>query len=481
MAHPPRERLIAFGLGRLGDDGTDAVERHLRQCEDCCETLLDLADDTFVGLVKASARVASNPGGGQDRASDHDSAASTDATLLEPASSLPTAELPTAELPVELQGHPRYRIMEEIGRGGMGIVYRAEHLLMGRPVAIKLIHPRLVSHPQTVERFRREVKAAAKLSHSNIVAAFDAEQAGNVHFLVMEYVPGTDLASTVRRHGPLGVSAACECVRQTAMGLQHAHEKGMVHRDIKPHNLIFTPAGQIRILDFGLAGLVEEEALSTAGATPDELDFPPAAGPLTRLGAVMGTPDYIAPEQLIDSHSADIRADIYSLGCTLYFLLTGRPPFPGESSLQRLKARLDTTPPALHQVRREVPRALSAVALRMLARDPAVRFQTPGDVAAALAPFAAPARRPILWRGLVATAGLMLAGTVWITRSSLVKNEVARVAPHPAERGAEKPLRSPAAPRTDTAPVELLRETGRLAGHTEPILALAFSADGERL
>ena len=199
-----------------------------------------------------------------------------------------------SELPAELQEHPRYRIVERIGSGGMGDVYRAEHRLMNRSVALKLINSQLVKHPLAVERFRREVQAAARLTHPNIVTAFDAEQAGDVHFLAMEFVEGTDLATVVQQRGALPVAEACDCILQAAEGLQHAHEKGMVHRDIKPHNLMLSPNGQVRILDFGLAGFATESAiLEVDTGVGTEGDTTPLH--LTTFGSVMGTPDYIAP------------------------------------------------------------------------------------------------------------------------------------------------------------------------------------------
>ena len=431
LNHPPKDQLIAFGQGKLAADESSSVEQHLEVCRECCETLLDLKDDTFVGLVKIAqpsiavpdpprwASVRTDPGADASCVG-HDSAHS--ATLLVQSGEAVCVE----ELPAELQDHPRYRIVELIGRGGMGNVYRAEHRLMNRPVAIKLINSQLIRQPQAVERFRREVQAAAKLTHPNIVTAYDAEQAGEVHFLVMEFVEGTDLASVVKHRGPMSVVEACECIRQAAEGLQHAHEKGMVHRDIKPHNLMLSAEGQVRILDFGLAGFVTESVVVDAASVQTSQNADAGSvghGHLTMAGSVMGTPDYIAPEQAKDAHSADIRADIYSLGCTLHFLLTGKPPFVSDSIIAKLKAHAELVPESLTKLRGDVPQELSNVVARMMAKKAAERFQTPAAVAEALAPFAKPAASPPKRRARTLVAVLcmgvaaLLAGVIFVQTS----------------------------------------------------------------
>ncbi|HSG69626.1 MAG TPA: protein kinase, partial [Planctomycetaceae bacterium] len=287
------------------------------------------------------------------------------------------------DLPASLADHPRYRIVDLLGKGGMGDVYQAEHIVMNRPVALKIINRELVKKSQAVERFRREVHAAARLSHPNIVTAHDAEQAGELHFLVMEFVDGIDLSRLVKERGALPVHEACDYARQAALGLQHAHEQGMVHRDIKPHNLMVTADGTVKILDFGLAGFATESALMEAeeseGAGSDSIPLH-----LTTVGSVMGTPDYIAPEQACDAHSADIRADVYSLGCTLYFLLTGQPPHNATTVIEKLQAHAEHEPPAIESIRVDVPDELAEVIRRMMAKDPKDRFQTPQELADAL-------------------------------------------------------------------------------------------------
>ena len=243
------------------------------------------------------------------------------------------------DIPAPLAEHPRYEIVRLIGKGGMGDVYEARHRMMERTVALKIIKQELMRKPEAVDRFHREVKAAAQLAHPNVVTAYDAEQAGDVHFMVMEFVDGVDLSQMVKDRGALPVAEACDYIRQAAIGLQHAHERGMVHRDIKPHNLMVTADGTVKILDFGLASLAPE-----AIADADTVE---ARGDLTAAGAIMGTPDFISPEQADDARQADIRSDIYSLGATLYFLLSGRPPFAEGSVMHKLKSHAQVEPEPL--------------------------------------------------------------------------------------------------------------------------------------
>jgi serine/threonine protein kinase len=276
------------------------------------------------------------------------------------------------DVPTELADHPRYRVVRRLGGGGMGTVYEVEHRVMQRRVALKVIKRAYLDSPAAVERFRREVRAAARLSHPNIVTAFDAEHAGDTHFLVMEYVEGTTLGRLVQQGGPLPVAQACDYVRQAALGLQHAHRKGMVHRDVKPDNLMLTPDGTVKVLDFGLASL-------TADSEASGLSHP---------DAIMGTPDYMAPEQAQEAHTADNRADVYSLGCTLYYLLTGEVPYPASTTLRRILAHRERPVPPVRGKRPDVLVELAAVVARLLAKKPKERYQTCGELAAALAPFA---------------------------------------------------------------------------------------------
>jgi serine/threonine protein kinase len=272
-----------------------------------------------------------------------------------------------------------YRVRERLAEGAMGQVFKAWHPQLRRAVAIKMMHGALVASGKARERFHREVRLAAQLDHPNIVRARDADEVDSRLFLVMDFVEGTNLAAIVRAQGPLPIAEALDCARQTALGLQHAFERGIVHRDIKPSNLMAVGGvpTTIKILDFGLARF-ESEGDEEAGRR------------LTQFGKILGTIDYISPEQAADSRSADIRADIYSLGCTLYFLLTGKPAFPGNDLVAKLLARQDNDPPSVRVLRPEVAPALDAVLRKLMARRPEDRYQTPAEAADALRQCTAP-------------------------------------------------------------------------------------------
>jgi len=266
----------------------------------------------------------------------------------------------------------QYRLLEQIGAGGMGAVYRADHIRLKKRVAVKLLPPDRMADATAVARFQREMEVVGQLDHPNIVRATDAGEADGTHFLVMEFIEGMNLSQVVKWCGPLLLAEACELIRQVALGLQHAHENGLVHRDIKPQNLMLTAKGEVKVLDLGLALLRNDRFLP---------------GGLTGSGQVMGTADYMAPEQWEDSHRVDIRADIYSLGCTLYFLLTGWPPFggPGKDSIVRkMAAHLRDDPVALHPS----VAAAGEILIRLLAKEPAHRPQTPDEVVRELTPLA---------------------------------------------------------------------------------------------
>jgi len=344
-----------------------------------------------------------------------------------------------------------YVVLERLGAGGTGQVFKARHQHMQRVVALKVIRPELLADADVVSRFHREIQVASQVSHPNVVHAYDAGDIGGAQTLVLEYVEGISLDQLVKESGPLPVPVACDYMRQTALGLQHIHECGLIHRDIKPSNLLVTgregatngkgkkPATGItthhglsiqqtvKILDLGLARLHRgrESRESTT---------------ITSAGAVtMGTPDYMAPEQALDLHAADIRADIYSLGCTLYFLLTGKPPFGGGTLAQKLMRHQQAEPPPLAKQRGGLPAGLERIVRKMLAKRPEDRYQTPGEVASALEQFTGAAtvrfpvatatilgrrRRPRWLVPLAGAAALLLGGTLlWWALSGSVRTD----------------------------------------------------------
>lgn len=262
-----------------------------------------------------------------------------------------------------------YVLLDKIGQGGMGAVYKAEHRRMQRTVAIKTLPPALLKNPDAAARFQREVVAAAKLEHQNIVAAYDADQANGAHFLVMQYVDGSDLSALVKKNGPLPVAQAVNYILQAAKGLEFAHGEGVVHRDIKPANLLLDKKGTVKILDVGLARI--------QGHTANQAE-------LTGTGAVMGTVDYMAPEQALSTKHADARADIYSLGCSLYYLLTARAAYDGDSLMAKLLAHRENPIPILRSLRSDVPESVEAVFQKMVAKKVQDRYQTMGAVIADL-------------------------------------------------------------------------------------------------
>jgi serine/threonine protein kinase/WD40 repeat protein len=265
-----------------------------------------------------------------------------------------------------------YALLERIGQGGMGQVFKARHVRLRRIVALKVIRRDRVGGLDAVRRFQRELLMAGQLTHPHIVEAYDAGEEGGTYYFVMEYVEGESLGAIVKRDGPLPVELACEYTRQAALGLQHASDRGLVHRDIKPSNLLLARAsGTIKLLDLGLALI--------RGTAEGELST------LTATGMLLGTPDFMAPEQTWDPHAVDVRADLYSLGCTFYYLLTGAVPFPGGAVGRKLLGHQTEEPVPVEQLRPEVPRGVAAVVRRLMAKRPEDRFQTPAELAETLA------------------------------------------------------------------------------------------------
>jgi WD40 repeat protein/serine/threonine protein kinase len=344
---PPQSALEALANGQLPADELARLASHVETCADCMQTLADLEHraDPLVSDLRRELRAASG------------------------------VSTPTAVAAGRRIG--QYELLEELGKGGMGAVYKAVHTRLKRMVAIKVLPPERMHVPGIVQRFQREMEAVGKLQHPHIVQATDAGEADGQHYLVMEFVDGIDVGRLVAATGPLGIANACEIARQAALGLAHAHRHGMVHRDIKPSNLMVSREGQVKVLDLGLALLQ---------------DSPTCDLTLTSRDQVLGTVDYMAPEQWNASHSVDIRADIYSLGCTLFQLLCGEAPFAGvahNTLVRKMTAHVQEPPPDLSQRRSDVPGRLAAVVKRMMAKRPGDRFESPAALAAALEPLAA--------------------------------------------------------------------------------------------
>ncbi len=275
----------------------------------------------------------------------------------------------------------RYIVTDRLGSGGMGKVYRARDLDTGMPVAIKVVRSALVTNPTVRGRYAREVQTTSQLSHPNIVSVFDAGEDNGKFYMAMEFVDGIDLARMMREFEVLAVPEACEYARQAALGLEHAHSRGIVHRDIKPSNIVVagerhvpqaTEPAVVKLLDLGLARAL------------DPLDM--VAPDLTRDHTVVGTPDYMAPEQAKDSRLVDGRADLYGLGCTLYFLLTGRVPFAAPGAIEKILAHQIEQPPPLQGLRREIPQGVAQIVMKLMAKRPVDRYQSAAEVAEVLEP-----------------------------------------------------------------------------------------------
>ncbi len=369
-SHPDETLLTEYLLGKLSDSDTSIVEDHLVECEQCSLTaqsmqprdvLMDLVTEAAHSRFNLLAESRNIPACSNFAVTLNSETVSTsvygsplDAEFV----SLPdSAEC----LPPELENHKRYRIIRMLGRGGMGCVWLAEHLVLGRLVALKMLRGDWLQKSNAMERFDREIRSTAKLHHPNIATVHDAEQIGDSHFLVMEYVEGETLEQIVSR-GPLHVTDACRIIRDAAAGLAHAHAAGLIHRDVKPANMMRTPSGEVKVLDFGLVVSSGESSL------------------LTGQNLVMGTPDYISPEQAEDPRRADERSDIYSLGCTFYQLLTGHVPFPDRTAVQKIDAHRQLEAAVIANV----PDSLNRIARRMMAKCPADRYQSADEIVEAI-------------------------------------------------------------------------------------------------
>lgn len=374
---PNRRQLEAYAAGRLSDEDSAALDDHIDDCPSCQAELMTLDDVKDTLLVRL--RCATGEDEYQQEPEYHKALLLAEALLNNPAIA---ANEPANRLSIDndnLGQLGEYQLLQRLGQGGMGTVYKARQMKLKKIVALKVLPKERMQDQRAVARFEREMEAVGAVDHPNIVRAMDAREIDGTHFLVMEHVEGMDLNELVKRCGPLGIADTCELIRQAALGLQCAHENGLVHRDIKPPNLMLTGHGQVKILDLGLALLGTDQ---------------PAGQEMTGTNIAMGTADYMAPEQAIDSHNVDIRADIYALGCTLFKLLTGQAPFSDprhKSNLEKLMAHMKEPAPSIQLLRVDVPDALAVVVERMLAKEPAERFATPGEVAEVIEPFAATA------------------------------------------------------------------------------------------
>ncbi|MEX0613532.1 MAG: protein kinase, partial [Pirellulales bacterium] len=337
MPCPEADELLA-----LSTDGEAAARDHIRTCPRCQEQVAQLKRELFALRRAAPGFLVRQP--------------ASEASTVPPSTSEPVLG--------------NYVILEKLGQGGMGQVFKARHKRMDRLVALKILPAGMRANDAALARFEREAKAAGRLSHPNIATAHDADEANGVQFLVMEYVEGRDLGSVVREGGRLAIDTAVRYAVQAAAGLEYIHCQGIVHRDVKPANLLVDDNGRLTIVDLGVARFQDELARSSLA--------------LTKAGDLMGTADFLAPEQAADSHTADARSDIYSLGCTLYYLLTGAPPYQGDSLMSKLLAHREQPIPSCRAERPEVPERLDLLVGRMMAKLPADRFSTMGRVSAAL-------------------------------------------------------------------------------------------------
>lgn len=379
---PTAETMARYLAGSVPASDYDEISAHVERCSVCQQALDTIAPDSDTLLVNLRRVAAVTPNASGPVLEQMLTAVA--AIGLTPLFQRPGDAATQDVGPAPIRG---YRLLEKLGQGAMGEVYKALHVHLNRIVALKLLIPERVSQ-SGIARFQREMRAVGLLDHPHVVRALDAGVEDGRHYLVMEYVAGSDVGRLVREHGTLPIADACEIVRQAAVGLQHAHEHQLVHRDLKPSNLILDLDGRVKILDLGLALLSEPET----------------DGELTGTGYVMGTADYLAPEQAGDSHRVDIRADIYSLGCTLFKLLTGTAPFAGleyQTAIQKMLAHGNRPIPNVRQLRAEVPVELARELERMLAKQPADRHASPAKLSDTLAPFCAGANLQGLHRDRV--------------------------------------------------------------------------------
>jgi formylglycine-generating enzyme required for sulfatase activity/tRNA A-37 threonylcarbamoyl transferase component Bud32 len=441
---PGPEQWRQYAEGRLDQAHHEALDEHLDDCPDCLKAVeaLDERGATVFSLLRTPAPpepTFEGPAFQRLVARAKGLAPATGGEVPAPAAEGDGLEEALAR---ELAARG-YALLGPVGAGGMGRVYKGEHRRMKRAVAIKVLAPELRRSTAARARFRREVEAAARLRSPHIVAAHDAGEVAGHDFLVLEYVEGANLAELVRREGPLAVERAVGYVRQAALGLAQAHAAGIVHRDVKPGNLLLDARGTVKVLDLGLARLAEDG---------------PAGADLTTAGVVMGTAAFMAPEQAVDVRRAEARADVYSLGCTLHFLLTGRAPYEAPTPFETLLAHRDWPVPSLRAARPDCPPALDGLFRRMLAKRPEHRPASmeavARDLEKALRPPAPGPRR----RRAAAVAALLVLGAAlsW----AVLPHPAAPVAPS-GRPGAAGPARPTAAPGLALRPAAPAPSEGR--------------------
>jgi formylglycine-generating enzyme required for sulfatase activity len=439
---PSESVLNNFAQGHCADSELDLVTAHVAECPICEQRLQQFenaADDLCTSIRRAAAR--------NDDDDELECLVAKAAVSLLPALAIrreysdQVNGIATFSRPSRIA---QYELGDRIGRGGMGEVYKAVHTSLKRPVAIKFIAGHRLNDPAAVLRFHREMEAVGNLDHPNIVRAHDAGEHDGHHFLVMEFVDGRNLGQVVHDDGPLSVGDACEICRQAALGLDCAHRHGLVHRDVKPSNLVLTTDGVVKVLDLGLARFGRENDDADQGPdtlAPRSTAIEADASALTRDGQVMGSPGFVAPEQVYASQAVDHRVDIFSLGATLFYLLTATRPFPcveGERSLQAIRA--DEVEQLLTKLPANVPSELRQWIRRMMSPVASERPQSMSEVARMLSKFSHNAKRPVIanrsWRkfGVVMIAVVLAALAILavtsayqqrdaITRSVVQQNE----------------------------------------------------------